>query len=245
MPNRAKYLSVADVKKIISLRGKESPTKIAKQYKIGLARLYKIWTDASNDKKFPGGFAGTVSGKHLTESITKINQEIKTRQTEYAKLMQQFHEYRDEIKKKAELIVSDEKVISSLWGKVLQYRKRKREITEMLTEYKKEEDEYNNAVKNLEPLKTNTQGLQKEIEKQNEMIQKLQKIVNDNNETINSLKKIRNLSIFDLYKDSESLSLDDVLDKSRPKNQGDKVEIKEEINKETKFDSNWNPQFPE
>ncbi|KAL3832398.1 hypothetical protein ACJMK2_024045, partial [Sinanodonta woodiana] len=116
----------------------------------------------------------------------------------------------------------------------------------MLDAYKKEEDEYNNAVKNLEPLKTNTQGLQKEIEKQNEMIQKLQKIVNDNNEIINSLKKIKNLSIFDSLKikdNTESLSLDDVI--GLDKNQEVKADTaKEEVKGGTKFDSNWNPQFP-
>ncbi|KAL3887475.1 hypothetical protein ACJMK2_027416 [Sinanodonta woodiana] len=155
--------------------------------------------------------------------------------------MQQLHEYRDEIKKKADLIVSDEKIISSLWGKVLQYRKRKKEINEMLTEYKKEEDEYNNAVSNLEPLKMHTQGLQKEIEKQNEMIQKLQRIVNDNNETINSLNKIRNLSILDsltssklIYqgKDSGSFSLDDVIDRVKD------AKVPNRISEEINLDSN-------
>ncbi|KAL3886514.1 hypothetical protein ACJMK2_026499 [Sinanodonta woodiana] len=185
MPNRAKYLSPADVKKIISLRGKESPTKIVKQFKIGLARLYKIWTDASQDKKFPGGFAGTVSGKHLTENITKINQEIKTRRTEYENLAKQLNE----IKQKADLVVSDQKVLSSLWGKVLQYRKRKKEINEILDGYNKEEAEYNNAVKNSEQLHTRVQQLQEQIEKQNTIIQQLQETVSNNNETISSLKK--------------------------------------------------------
>ena len=52
MPNKAKYLTPHDVDKIISLRRSEKPSDIAKKkYQIGLARLYKIWTDASKDKK--------------------------------------------------------------------------------------------------------------------------------------------------------------------------------------------------
>ncbi|KAL3882304.1 hypothetical protein ACJMK2_028665 [Sinanodonta woodiana] len=105
----------------------------------------------------------------------------------------------------------------------------------MLAEYKKEEDEYNTAVKNLEPLKTKTQELLKTTEQQNEMIQKLQKIINDNNETISSLKKIKNLSIFDQIK---SDLVDDLAN--------GKVENKNlDAVKGTKFDSNWNPQFPD
>ena len=233
MPNRAKYLSVADVKKIISLRGKESPTEIAKKFQIGLSRLYKIWTDASQDKKFPGGFAGTVSGKHLTENITKINQEIKTYRTEYVKLTKQLHGYRTEIKKQADLIISEEKVLSSLWGMVLQYRKRKKEINEILVEYKEEEAEYNNAVKNSEQLKTRVQQLQEEIEQQNKIIQQLQETVSNNNETINSLKKITNFSIEDLYKNATHST--EVPDNALDVVKDDKI----------KFDSNWDPQFPD
>ncbi|KAL3836506.1 hypothetical protein ACJMK2_021932, partial [Sinanodonta woodiana] len=142
-----------------------------------------------------------------------------------------------------------EKVISSLWGKVLQYRKRKKEITEMLAEYKKEEDEYNIAVKNLEPLKTKTQELLATTEQQNKMIEKLQKKINDNNETINSLKKIKNLSIFDQIKNDlvDDLAINKVNEaKVNEANVNEaKADKNQEIKGGAKFDSNWNPQFPE
>ncbi|KAL3866483.1 hypothetical protein ACJMK2_043777 [Sinanodonta woodiana] len=99
------------------------------------------------------------------------------------------------------------------------------------------------------------------IEQQKNSIEKLQKIINDNNETINSLKKIKNLSIFDQIKNE---LVDDLAANSKDINKGlDKLQsnsIKDDnvpdINKvnETKiidvvkgakFDSNWNPQFPE
>ncbi|KAL3885657.1 hypothetical protein ACJMK2_025706 [Sinanodonta woodiana] len=240
MPNRAKYLSSADVKKIISLRGKESPTKIVKQFKIGLARLYKIWTDASLDKKFPGGFAGTVSGKHLTENITKINQEIKTYRAEYEKLTKQLNGYRAEIKKNADLVTSDQKILSSLWGKVLQYRKRKKEINEILDGYNKEEAEYNNAIKNTDELHARILQVQEQIKKQNTIIQQLQETVSNNNETINSLKKIKKNSILDLikndlYENSSNLN--------STENEINLDTIKEDD--KTKFDLNWDPQFPD
>ena len=76
MPNTAKYLSPNEIIKMINLRGKEQPKKIAKMFGIGLTRLYKIWTDSSVDKKFPGGLAGTEAGKHLTDQINKLNDEI-------------------------------------------------------------------------------------------------------------------------------------------------------------------------
>ncbi len=62
---------------IIKLRGRYKPSEIAKKYKIGLTRLYKIWTDASNDHHFPGGLAGTQAGQNLTKKINTINEEIK------------------------------------------------------------------------------------------------------------------------------------------------------------------------
>ncbi|KAL3862188.1 hypothetical protein ACJMK2_008175 [Sinanodonta woodiana] len=172
----------------------------------------------------------------------------------------------------------------------MHYRKRKKEITEMLAEYKREEDEYNAAVKNLEPLKTKTQELLATTEQQNSAIEKLQKIINDNNETINSLKKIKNLSIFDQIKndlvddlanskdinkvneskvainkdkikadkikESKTKILDDIKgetkvnvkipDEIRKETKADKnQEINLVENKRAKFDSNWNPQFPE
>ncbi|KAL3872678.1 hypothetical protein ACJMK2_035889 [Sinanodonta woodiana] len=126
----------------------------------------------------------------------------------------------------------------------------------MLDAYNKEEAEYNNAVKNKDELHSRAQQLQEEIEKQNKRIQQLQEIVNLNNETINSLKKIKNFSILDLVKDQ----IKDVEDAILNKVKDDKVEnldnvlgklqsnsIKEDeirANK-TKFDSNWDPQFPE
>ena len=69
MPNKAKYLDWNEVETIIKLRGKEKPQKIAEKYQIGLRRLYKIWTDASGNNTFPGGFAGTAAGRRLTEQI--------------------------------------------------------------------------------------------------------------------------------------------------------------------------------
>ncbi|KAL3887592.1 hypothetical protein ACJMK2_027531 [Sinanodonta woodiana] len=117
----------------------------------------------------------------------------------------------------------------------------------MLDAYNKEEAEYNNAVKNSEQLKTNMKGLQEEIEQQNKIIQQLQEVVKFNNETISSLKKIKNLSIFDqikvdLYKDDLDLgkTKDGVKDTILVENKNlDKVKDN------TKFDSNWDPQFPE
>ncbi|KAL3887595.1 hypothetical protein ACJMK2_027534, partial [Sinanodonta woodiana] len=126
----------------------------------------------------------------------------------------------------------------------------------MLTEYKKEEAEYNDAVKNSEQLKTNLEALLKTKEEQNKKIQELQEVVKFNNETINSLKKIKNLSIFDQIKDDlvkDQISSEITLGKTneddsltnyeviQSKNQGVKVD---EIRK-TKFDSNWDPQFPD
>ncbi|KAL3887627.1 hypothetical protein ACJMK2_000023, partial [Sinanodonta woodiana] len=66
------------------------------KYKIGLTRLYKIWTDASSDKKFPEGFAGTVAGQHLTSQMESIQQEIDQQRAKHKKLQ-------DELKKYAEL----------------------------------------------------------------------------------------------------------------------------------------------
>ncbi|KAL3862405.1 hypothetical protein ACJMK2_008374 [Sinanodonta woodiana] len=111
----------------------------------------------------------------------------------------------------------------------------------MLDAYNKEEAEYNNAVKNSEQLKIHTQGLQEEIEKQNTTIQKLQEVVKFNNETISSLKKIKNLSIFDLVKD-QIKDKDETLDEIREDTV--KAVVENKVDK-TKFDSNWDPQFPE
>ncbi|KAL3855792.1 hypothetical protein ACJMK2_014992 [Sinanodonta woodiana] len=126
----------------------------------------------------------------------------------------------------------------------------------MLAEYKREEDEYNTAVKNLEPLKTKTQEMLAATERQNKTIETLQKIINDNNETINSLKKIKNLSIFDHLKTKEAdlvdnlginkvNDLDIVKDKIKEDDVKNLVKKQEGETKETKFDSNWNPQFPD
>ncbi|KAL3881318.1 hypothetical protein ACJMK2_027770 [Sinanodonta woodiana] len=117
----------------------------------------------------------------------------------------------------------------------------------MLDAYNKEEAEYNNAVKNSEQLKTRVPGLQEEIEKQNKIIQQLQEIVNNNNETISSLKKIKNLSIFDLVKDDQikdQIKIDNIKDQGSNSINLDNVLGKTKEDK-TKFDSNWDPQFPD
>ena len=99
------------------MRGKESPTEITKKYQIGLARLYKIWTDASNDKKFPGGFTGTVSGKNLTSNIESINAEIHLRRIEYEKLNKQLNDYNNAIKVSNETIKKDKRYLFRYVGK--------------------------------------------------------------------------------------------------------------------------------
>jgi len=94
MPNTAKYLSPNEITTMINLRGKEQPSKIAKMFGIGLTRLYKIWTDSSPDKKFPGGFAGTEAGKYLTDKIKALSDEIAIQENkaiELKKTLRQLH----------------------------------------------------------------------------------------------------------------------------------------------------------
>ena len=39
-----RYLTDEDINKIISLRGFRRPCEVSREYKIGLNRLYKIWS---------------------------------------------------------------------------------------------------------------------------------------------------------------------------------------------------------
>ncbi|KAK3582751.1 hypothetical protein CHS0354_039793, partial [Potamilus streckersoni] len=108
MPTRARYLTREETDKIISLRGKIPPAKLAVQYGIGLTRLYKIWTDSTPDKQFPGGVAGTQSGKKLTKVAKKLKTET------------------DQLKKK---IADDKKIFDELKShdeknkKIIQHRR--------------------------------------------------------------------------------------------------------------------------
>ena len=124
MPNKAKYLDVNAVETIIKLREKEQPRKIAEKYQIGLRRLYKIWIDASNDKRFPGGFAGTAAGRHLTEQIEYIQNEIDERRTEYEKLQQRLDEYNKEINARQQLLKQKQTIIAGLVGSIQQTEKK-------------------------------------------------------------------------------------------------------------------------
>ena len=114
MPTRARYLSHDDLISIIKLRGIEQPKKIAAKYHIGLTRLYKIWTDASENTKLPGGFAGTAAGKHLTDQINKLNSEISKQGNKYTKLKKQFDDGDIMINKIANDILMKQKTISAL-----------------------------------------------------------------------------------------------------------------------------------
>ena len=41
------YLTDSDVTRIISLRGLRRPCEVSREYKIGLSRLYKLWSKTS------------------------------------------------------------------------------------------------------------------------------------------------------------------------------------------------------
>ncbi|KAL3855988.1 hypothetical protein ACJMK2_015185, partial [Sinanodonta woodiana] len=79
------------------------------KYKIGLTRLYKIWTDASQDKKFPGGFAGTVAGRHLTSQMQSIQQEIDQQRAKHKKMQDELKKYTELNKKIAAAIEKRQK----------------------------------------------------------------------------------------------------------------------------------------
>ncbi|KAL3864988.1 hypothetical protein ACJMK2_006627 [Sinanodonta woodiana] len=155
MPNKAKYLSVKDIQNIIQLRGKEQPKNIAAKYKIGLTRLYKIWTDASSDKKFPGGFAGTVAGQHLTSQMEAVQQEIDKQRDKHKDLQDLLKKYNEENKKLANRIEKQEKHLTVQIAKIIKNKEEEATINEFLATWKQKKDDYikiKNEVKHNEEL---------------------------------------------------------------------------------------------
>ena len=66
-----RYLTDEDIQKLISLRGIRRPCELARDYKIGLARLYKIWS------KSPSGSAITAGEPTEYINAKKIYMERK------------------------------------------------------------------------------------------------------------------------------------------------------------------------
>ena len=132
MPSRAKYLTDFDVAMIIKLRGKEKPINIAKKYQIGLTRLYKIWTDASQNKKFPGGFAGTQAGKNLTETVKKLNEDVKTQREFISKTRTEHIENIKKSEKLVELITASQQRLDITTNKYKTVKQRQQQLDNLL-----------------------------------------------------------------------------------------------------------------
>ena len=182
MPNKAKYLTPYEIDRIISLRGKEQPRKIAERYQIGLTRLYKIWTDASEDKKFPGGFAGTTAGQHLTSQMGNLQHDIDDVKAEYNKLMARRDDYAVAIKKLNESLKHHQEMLSSMIGKLHEYKEKQNLGEETIIALNRKSEEYvvvGEKIKNLTSL----------IQQQQQTPTQLETTVNANKEKLQQLQQ--------------------------------------------------------
>jgi chromosome segregation ATPase len=167
---RAKYLTEFDVDMITKLRGKEKPINIAKKYKIGLTRLYKIWTNASQNKKFPGGFAGTQAGKNLTETIKKLTDDVKIQREFINKTRTEHIENKKKSEKLIELVTTSRQQLEILSKKLEQLTADNQQKIKALTEQQSIADNLdaaiiknNNSKQQLEQLTSATADNEQKI----------------------------------------------------------------------------------
>ena len=88
-----RYLTDDDVKEIISLRGIRKPCEVAKQYHIGLQRLYKIWSSVPQSAVFRGEPTEYIeTRRRYMEKKKEIESEITSLKAEIAELNEQRRE---------------------------------------------------------------------------------------------------------------------------------------------------------
>ena len=85
-----RYLTDRDVEDIISLRGIRRPCEVSREYKIGLNRLYKIWSSVPQSAVSKGDPVEYVETKRkymekkriLAEEISSLRTELTTLSTQ-------------------------------------------------------------------------------------------------------------------------------------------------------------------
>ncbi|KAK3601213.1 hypothetical protein CHS0354_004414 [Potamilus streckersoni] len=203
MPNKASYLSYMDVENIISLRGVQKPSEIASRYKIGLTRLYKIWTDASPDKKFPGGFTGTQAGKKLTEVAKKLIEENNNQRTEISKIQEEFNSLQNLASKSRDNIKRKQQQVQNMMARYKLLRQQQQQIKELMTMIPDNEQQ-------LKTLTTQKDQQQKIIDELNLKIAENKIIIE--NQTIN------NAQLRKIIDDNDTIEqgLNEILSKTQP-----------------------------
>ncbi|KAK3578332.1 hypothetical protein CHS0354_039039 [Potamilus streckersoni] len=196
MPNKASYLSYMDVENIISLRGVQKPSEIASRYKIGLTRLYKIWTDASPNKKFPGGFTGTQAGKKLTEVAKKLTEENNQR-AEISKIQEEFNSLQGLASKTRDNIKQKQQQVQNMMARYKLLQQQQQQIQELLTMIPDNEQQLKTLTtqkdqqqKTIDELNLKIAENKKTIENQTINNAQLQKIIDDNDTIEQGLNEI-------------------------------------------------------
>ena len=119
------YLSLEDEDKIMLCHGIRRPCEVSKEYKIGLTRLYKIWSKNPNFSPVSSGVANVYKEARA--------QEIKKKK-ELEKEIAELHQINNQLR---EEVASEQREKTLIKNEFRELRKKKTNLIENIAELKK------------------------------------------------------------------------------------------------------------